>query len=1055
MPTDLRAALSQSFGTRFRVERELGRGGMATVYLVHDAKHGRDVALKVLHPELAASLGRDRFLREIAFAARLTHPNILPLYESGEAGDALFYLMPYAEGDTLRTRLADQSALPVAEALRIARDVARALAYAHAHNVLHRDIKPGNILLESGSAVVADFGIARAVSRAADDVTLTDSGLLIGTPAYMAPELAGGREPDGRADIYALGCVLYQMLAGDPPFTGSSARAILARHALDTIPPLETVRPGLPSEVAAVVTRALQKVPADRYATAEAMADALDDLLAATTASRISVAVREPQRQRRGLPLAFGLTAAAGAAIWLGSAALTRAERNRASRPVLDTTRYAVLPIENAISAGNGNDLDQSMRDAVARWEGISVPDLPEVREAVARHAERGVSMASGRAAALSLTAGRYLRSDLSRGSDGSLRIHGALYATSDNVLLADTTAAIGPDLSRADSTFALLAERLLLRRPATPVRPGGDRGSYSLPARQAFIRGMSAIQRWDLPAADSQFATAIAADPQYAAADLWLAVVRSWSGGPVAAWRPAARRAMSGATALAARDQAVAAVVLARAEGDYVAACAGWKRMAIDHPNDFVAWYGSADCQHADSVVVRDPRSPSGWRFRTSYQSALDAYQRAFGLLPSTLNGLRRGSFHDLRELFGTSGSELRAGFAAYPDTSRFAAYSAWRGDTLAFVPAAFHDVMELRPGASPSRSSHSAAVQQQRALFLDVARAWAAVDPRNSAAVEAVAVALDLLRDRTALDTLTRARSVATTPGQRTHLAIVEVFMRLKRALPADTVELRSTRRLADSILAGAGAAAPDAATLMNLAALTGRAELLGRLARLRGANADWRVLRPLDGLALPLLMYSALGGPLDSLSHLERAVERAIAADVPADDQEAERLAWLGRSATLAYPVHRSGAIMTLSGRGDPLVDAMAADARGDRTAALRILSAAGRAHERIDPAEVSLEGLLPEAWLLARLGRAADAITRVDPTLQSIARVPMDIMEDPVATAALVRAMVLRAQLADAMGDRKGAHDWSTAVRILWSAADPFLQPVVGQMRQLSR
>ena len=220
MPTDLRAALSQTFGTRFRVERELGRGGMATVYLVHDAKHGRDVALKVLHPELAASLGRDRFLREIAFAARLTHPNILPLYESGEAGDALFYLMPYAEGDTLRTRLTEESALPVADALRIARDVARALAYAHAHNVLHRDIKPGNILLESGAAVVADFGIARAVSRAADDVALTDSGLLIGTPAYMAPELAGGREPDGRADIYALGCVLYQMLAGEPPFSG-------------------------------------------------------------------------------------------------------------------------------------------------------------------------------------------------------------------------------------------------------------------------------------------------------------------------------------------------------------------------------------------------------------------------------------------------------------------------------------------------------------------------------------------------------------------------------------------------------------------------------------------------------------------------------------------------------------------------------------------------------------------------------------------------------------------------------------------------------------------
>lgn len=477
---------------------------------------------------------------------------------------------------------------------------------------------------------------------------------------------------------------------------------------------------------------------------------------------------------------------------------------------------------------------------------------------------------------------------------------------------------------------------------------------------------------------------------------------------------------------------------------------------MTVEHANDFVAWYGFADCQHADSVVVADPASPTGWRFRTSYQSALDAYQHAFGLLPSTLSGLRRGSFHDLRQLFGTSGSELRAGFAAYPDTSRFAAYSAWRDDTLAFDPAAFRDVMELRPGASPSRSSHSAAVRHQRALFLDVARAWMAVDPRNSAAVEAVAIALDLLRDRTALDTLARARAVATTPDQRRHLAVVEVFMRLKRALPADTLELQNTRRLADSILAGgADAADPGAATLMNLAALTGRGELLGRLARLRGANADWQVLPPLDGLALPLLMYSALGGPVDSLSSLERAVDRAIAADVPSENQEGERLAWLGRSATLAYPVQRARAILALAGRGDPLVDAMAADTRGDRTGALRILSAAGRAHAMVDPAEVSLEGLLPEAWLLGHLNQPGDAIARLDPTLQSLERVPSDMMEDPVAAAALVRAMVLRAQLADRTGDPRTARLWAVAVRILWSAADPFLQPVVAQMRQLSR
>jgi len=199
----------------------------------------------------------------------------------------------------------------------------------------------------------------------------------------------------------------------------------------------------------------------------------------------------------------------------------------------------------------------------------------------------------------------------------------------------------------------------------------------------------------------------------------------------------------------------------------------------------------------------------------------------------------------------------------------------------------------------------------------------------------------------------------------------------------------------------------------------------------------------------------MYSALGGPADSLARLERAVDRAIAADVPGEDQEGERLAWLGRSATLAYPVRRAQAILALAGRGDPLVDAMAADTRGDRAGALRILVAAGRAHQLVDPAEVSFEGLLPEAWLLAHLNRIGDAVARLDPTLQSLARVPMEMMDDPVAAGAMVRAMALRAQLADRTGDARGAREWATAVRILWSGADPFLQPVVREMQRLSR
>ena len=657
MPTDLRAALSQTFGTRFRVERELGRGGMATVYLVHDAKHGRDVALKVLHPELAASLGRDRFLREIAFAARLTHPNILPLYESGEAGDALFYLMPYAEGDTLRTRLTEESALPVADALRIARDVARALAYAHAHNVLHRDIKPGNILLESGAAVVADFGIARAVSRAADDVALTDSGLLIGTPAYMAPELAGGREPDGRADIYALGCVLYQMLAGEPPFGGSSARVILARHALDPVPPLGTARPGLPAGVEQLVATALQKVPADRYATAEEMTAVLDDLLSATTASRISLAAERPHRQRPRLPVAFGLTALAGAAIWLGSAILGRGG-GASSLTSLDTTRYAVLPIEGSEQIRANPSADQSFRDAVARWQGVSVTGVLEMREVLGQRGTPHLTSAAAQGAAAAAGAGRYFRGELFRAPDGTLRLHEALYSTPDNTVLADSTAILQRDLADADSAFGIIVERLLLRRPVRGLQSSAEGGSGTRfrPARRfsaasppwsaGIFKPRTRALRWQASGTRG-----------YSAADLWLALVRSWAGVPVAQWQSAAARAASGRALLAPADTMLLTPIVARADGDLVAACAGWARLTATRPEDFVGWYGSADCQHADSTVIRDARSPTGRRFRTSYHAALGAYQHAFRLLPSTLSGLKSASFEGLRRLFVTTG--------------------------------------------------------------------------------------------------------------------------------------------------------------------------------------------------------------------------------------------------------------------------------------------------------------------------------------------------------------------------------------------------------------
>ena len=271
------AKVRKALAARYRVERVVGEGGMATVYLAEDLKHHRKVALKVMRPELAATLGADRFLREIEIAGQLSHPHILPLHDSGEAEGILYYVMPYVEGESLRERLHAQGRLPVEEAVRLAGEMAEALAYAHGRGIIHRDIKPANILLSAGHALVTDFGIARAVGAGAG---LTQTGLAVGTPQYMSPEQASGaKDVDARADVYAVGGVLYEMLAGEPPHTGPTPQAILARSLTEDIRPLGALRPEIPGIVADVVAKALAKAPAQRHQTAGELAGALRSAL--------------------------------------------------------------------------------------------------------------------------------------------------------------------------------------------------------------------------------------------------------------------------------------------------------------------------------------------------------------------------------------------------------------------------------------------------------------------------------------------------------------------------------------------------------------------------------------------------------------------------------------------------------------------------------------------------------------------------------------------------------------------------------------------------------
>ncbi len=306
MSADL-ARLTAALADRYRVERELGVGGMATVYLAFDLRHEREVAIKVLHPDLGAALGADRFLSEIKTTAKLSHPHILPLLDSGVADGFLFYVMPYVTGETLRDRLERENQLPMADALRIAREVADALAEAHARGIVHRDIKPENILLQGAHALVADFGIALAVQQASGP-RMTQTGLSLGTPQYMSPEQAmGDKNVDHRADIYALGAVTYEMLTGEPPHTGTNPQAIVAKLLSESVRPVSVLRPAVPAHVDAAVQVALQKLAADRFPTVAEFSEALrSDTGARASSALLTSALPARTRGRRGFALALG-----------------------------------------------------------------------------------------------------------------------------------------------------------------------------------------------------------------------------------------------------------------------------------------------------------------------------------------------------------------------------------------------------------------------------------------------------------------------------------------------------------------------------------------------------------------------------------------------------------------------------------------------------------------------------------------------------------------------------------------------------------------------------
>ncbi len=468
--------LRSTLAGRYRIERELGRGAMAVVFLAHDIKHDRDVALKILRPDMTDSMAGERFLQEIRIEASLQHPHVLPLYDSGVAEGFLYYVMPHVSGESLREKIARERQLEVDEAVGIVEQVASALEHAHTHSIVHRDIKPGNILLSGGHAYVADFGVARAVAAAGED-NLTDSGIAVGTPAYMSPEQASAeRQVDGRSDVYALGCVLYEMLAGEPPFTGRTVQAVLARHVHEPPPPLRVVRPSVPMPIQRAIERALSKVPADRYRSATQFAEALTQPLA-------------PERPAGRRARAAGVAIAAAAMAAFGVWRLTTSEENPP-----DSNKVIVFPlVEHGMAkrgGGTGEEVAILIGSALEHTEPLRWIDGWTWLEPKVRQRSELLTGAAARRIAQSRRARYYIDGAIVTAADSAtvtLRLNDA----SGDSVVAQASAS-GPSDLTALPFLGLRAVRQLLPTLLEPGRKVGPDALAVLTERRP-----SAIANW------------------------------------------------------------------------------------------------------------------------------------------------------------------------------------------------------------------------------------------------------------------------------------------------------------------------------------------------------------------------------------------------------------------------------------------------------------------------------------------------------------------------------------------------------------------------------